>query len=185
MDSKITKYKDIPTFIRDGSWECDYDILGLHNFIQELLNDERYGAKLDLNPDFQRHHVWTELQQIRFIEFFLRGGKTGRVIYLNHPSWQGCSRTNSTYNEFVIVDGKQRLRAVERFVNNEIKAFGSLISEFTDNPRFVNNTFRLNVNTLKTRAEVLQWYLDMNSGGTPHTNDEIEHVKSLLAAENK
>lgn len=27
------------------------------------------------------------------------------------------------------------------------------------------------------------WYLDMNSGGTPHSTEEIERVKSLLDAE--
>lgn len=33
------------------------------------------------------------------------------------------------------------------------------------------------MNDLKTEKEVLQWYIDMNSGGTPHSNMEIERVK--------
>ena len=33
---------------------------------------------------------------------------------------------------------------------------------------------------LKTEKEVLQWYVDMNAGGTPHTNEEIERVKSMI-----
>ena len=31
---------------------------------------------LQFNPDFQRGHVWTEGQQIAFMEFLLKGGKT-------------------------------------------------------------------------------------------------------------
>lgn len=38
----------------------------------------------------------------------------------------------------------------------------------------------LSVNDLKTEKEVLQWYVDMNSGGTPHTNEEIERVKKMI-----
>lgn len=38
----------------------------------------------------------------------------------------------------------------------------------------------LNVNDLKTEKEVLQWYVDVNSGGTPHTNEEIERVKKMI-----
>lgn len=31
-----------------------------------------------------------------------------------------------------------------------------------------------------TKEEVLQWYVDMNTGGTPHTNEEIERVKKMI-----
>ena len=46
--------------------------------------------------------------------------------------------------------------------------------------RLVNNTLILNVNDLKSEREVLQWYIDMNVGGTPHTTEEIERVKKLI-----
>ena len=36
------------------------------------------------------------------------------------------------------------------------------------------------VNNLQTKKEVLQWYVDMNAGGTPHTNDEIERVRRMI-----
>ena len=38
-----------------------------------------YGP-LDLCPDFQRGHVWTEAQQTRFIEAALRGALTSREL---------------------------------------------------------------------------------------------------------
>jgi hypothetical protein len=49
----------------------------------------------------------------------------------------------------------------------------------------IRHTFDFIVNDLRTRKEVLQWYLDLNTGGTIHTSDEIEKVKRLLAAETK
>ena len=75
----------------------------------------------------------------------------------------------------------QRLTAICRFVNNEIKLFGSYFREYED-PRIVNRyTLKVNVNDLKTEKEVLQWYVDMNAGGTPHTDEEIERVKMMIA----
>lgn len=41
----------------------------------------------------------------------------------------------------------------------------------------------INVNNLKTREEVLQWYIDFNAGGTVHSKEEIDRVKKLLEEE--
>ena len=41
----------------------------------------------------------------------------------------------------------------------------------------------VNINELKTRKEVLKWYIEMNEGGTPHTEEEIKRVKRLLESE--
>ena len=38
----------------------------------------------------------------------------------------------------------------------------------------------LNVNDLKTEKEVLQWYIDMNAGGTPHSSEEIQRVREMI-----
>lgn len=169
----ITSFKEIPQYTEGGSWECNFDIDGVWDWI----NRESVELGLDMNPDFQRAHVWTERQQRYFIEYFLRGGKTGRVLYFNHEGWGG------TYEgEFVIVDGKQRCEAVRKFIANELKAFGHYFREL-GNPRMIHNSFRINVNNLKTRAAVLNWYLEMNTGGTPHSQAEIGKVLSMLKQE--
>lgn len=36
------------------------------------------------------------------------------------------------------------------------------------------------MNYLESKKEILEWYVDMNSGGTPHTNDEIERVRKMI-----
>jgi hypothetical protein len=173
---KITSFRKVPQFTRSGSYEVDYDPRGLVRWVGELQQEQG----LDIDPDFQRAHCWTERQQVAYVEFFLKGGMTARVIYLNYPSWHTGAST--PYNDFVLVDGKQRLEAFRRFVGDEIKVFGSKFSEFTDSIR-LTNTMRVNVNNLQTKAEVLQWYLDFNSGGVIHTDEELERVRTLLAEE--
>jgi hypothetical protein len=173
MVRKITRFRDIPEFIRSGSYECDYDIRGLWRYIKHEVVESR----LDLDPDFQRGHVWSQSQQVGWLEFFLRGGVTGRVLYFNCPSWHVTAETD--YDEFVIVDGKQRLESIRRFVEGEIKVFGSYFNEYTDSPR-VRQTIKINVNSLPTRYDVLHWYLEMNEGGVVHSEDELSRVRNLI-----
>jgi hypothetical protein len=170
-----TKFEDIPQFTRGGSWECEFSI---HSAVKWIAEEVAGPQHLDLDPDFHRVHVWTAAQQIAWLEFFLRGGETGRVIYLNNPLWTKCKKEGE-YSDYTLVDGKQRVEAMRRFVYNEIRVFGSFYEQYTDKTRphvFV----RINVNDLASRAEVLQWYIDMNVGGTPHTEAEISRVRGLL-----
>lgn len=167
------KFKDIPQFTNVGSYQVNMPLQYTVGWIKDQI--EELG--LQLNPDFQRGHVWSEEQQIAFIEYLLKGGKSARIIYFNHPGWM-----NSFKGEFVCVDELQRLTAVQRFMNNEIPAFGVYLKDFEDKlPRDVDLIF--NVNNLKTRKEVLQWYIEFNSGGTVHTEEEINRVKELLEKE--
>ncbi len=172
---KMTDFSKIPRFTRSGAWECDYHLERAVRFVQEAQKEE----KLDLDPDFQRGHVWNEGQQIAWLEFLLRGGVTGRVIYFNNPNWQN---NRHIPDDYVIVDGKQRLHAITRFINNEIRVFGSYYNEYINKP---DVTIKLHVNDLPTRAEVLQWYIEFNSGGVLHSHKEIARVKRLLAKELK
>lgn len=136
-------------------------------------------GRVNLDPDFQRAHVWTEEQRSAYVEWCLRGGQSGKEIHFNAPDWP-----NDMDAEMVIVDGKQRLEAVRRFMRNEVRAFGFLLRDFTDGMRWsFQSSFSVRICNLKTRAEVLRWYLDFNAGGTPHRAEEIEKVRRLLAQE--
>ena len=166
------KLSEIPKFTSVGSYQVDYEFASLIWHI-----DEEIKEGLVLNPDFQRGHVWTEEQQVAFIEYWLMGGDVG-VLYFNAPHWPSVEKDGS----YVCVDGLQRITAYQRFFNNEIKAFEHYYNEFEDRIG-LKYSIRVNVNNLKTRKEVLHWYIEMNSGGTPHTKEEINRVKELLALE--
>jgi hypothetical protein len=40
----------------------------------------------------------------------------------------------------------------------------------------------VHVNDLKSKKEVLTWYIEMNAGGTPHSKEEIDRVTALRDA---
>lgn len=175
------KITDITPFIKEGEWEVTFSIVGLVRAIKEW---EKEG--LQMNPDFQRGHVWTTEQQVAYLETLFRGGaKNARVIYLNNPFWQSYDTVDG-YSDFVCVDGLQRFTAIERFVNNEIPVFGHLLNEYEDKEVFNRMVYqlRVNINSLKTKKAVLEWYLQHNDGGTPHSQEEIARVKTLLKETN-
>jgi len=167
--------KDIPKLTRAGNYEIDVPL----GFLMESIRRYKEEYNLDLNPDFQRAHVWTEEKQIKYIEFLFRGGVSSRVIYFNCKGWSG-----SFEGPMILVDGKQRLEALRRFFEGEIGIFGGYKVSNVDRRIYkLSITMRFNINDLPTRKAVLQWYLDLNDGGVAHTSKEIEKVRKLLTME--
>lgn len=168
------RFQDIKTFPL-----CPYRVDVSWSFLEFHITDDVASGFLDLNPDFQRAHVWTQDQQTSYVEYILRGGTSGKELYFNCPDYTLGSRNGP----YVIVDGKQRLEAVRQFMRGEISAFGHLRTEYTDDPDMLTARFSWNIAALKTRAEVLEWYLNFNAGGTVHTDAELDKVRALLDAE--
>lgn len=171
------KFTDIPQLIdyrgvyhMDAEWDYFYRV-----WLPENTAD--YG--LEICPDFQRGHVWTRDQQTAFLEFCLRGGNSSRTLLFNQPGI-----THGEMGAFVLVDGLQRLSAVKLFMEDKLPAFGHTVSQFEDGKRLRNQRWSIYIHELPTRAKVLEWYLQLNSGGTPHAESEIRRVRDLLADEN-
>ncbi len=172
----MPRLNDIPPFTRSSRYSVDIGWRYLPEYyIQWIVEHE-----LEVSPDFQRGYVWTTEQRVRYIEFCLRGGTTGRDIYVNHPGWG--STFDSSKGPVVLVDGKQRLDAILGFLNNEFKVFGYFFEEYEDRTqlRDVKHGIKWHVNDLETRDDVLRWYVDLNRGGTVHSDEEIDRVRGLI-----
>lgn len=168
----MARFQDIPQFP-----QCPYRCDVPWNYLEQYIASQEENG-LDLDPDFQRAHVWTPEQQSKYVEYILSGGTSGKELYFNCKNWLKASR-----NLYVIVDGKQRLEAVREFMRGNVAAFGYRRHHFADEPDILTARFSWNIASLNTRAEVLQWYLNFNSGGTLHTEAELARVRALLAAE--
>jgi hypothetical protein len=134
------------------------------------------GHYLVMNPEWQRGHVWTPKQQTAFMEYFLRGGKTGREVYFNCSSWQGKYNT-----PIYCVDGLQRITAALAFLSNEIPVWGHYLRDFEDRIHVVNVSFAFNVLKISSKRDLLKTYIDFNSGGTPHNPQEIARIEEMMS----
>lgn len=175
------EWDDIQTFSSWGKYTVGVPWNDLENTLQRY-EKENY---LDLNPDFQRGHVWSREQQISYVEYVLKRGNLSRNIIFNCPGWM-----EGFEGQMTLIDGKQRLTAARLFMANELPVFdgvyrqdfrrqGKTIIRF---PNVIEFTFY--INDLQTRAEILQFYLDLNAGGVVHSDTEIDRVRQLLAIEN-
>lgn len=170
------RFADIPQLLTNrANYKIDVGLKYFSKTIRQFVDEEG----LILNPDFQRGHVWTEEQQEKYVEHILRGGTSGKEIFLNKPSWH--SKAVTDYDDFVCVDGLQRITAIMKFQSNELKVFGLLYNEFEGEPREITTRISIRINDLQYEKDVLQWYIEMNEGGTPHTKEEIQKVKDMLS----
>jgi hypothetical protein len=160
--------------------------------LEEWLNGQeetayKMGGDFDLCPDFQRGHVWTREQQLRYVENLLRG-IAPRELRFNSPIFDEHRRTGGDLHpyDFVCVDGLQRLTAVRLFLIGDFKVFDELYAEDLRGTPFdpfrMSMYFTMNVHSLNERSGLLRMYLDINNGGSAHTEAELDRVRALLKA---
>jgi hypothetical protein len=187
--SKIKTFSDIPMLIQYDQGHLWSETLHFPSVDRWYLgldhgsNEKKYD--IDICPDFQRGHVWTNDQRVSFVEYMLRGGKQNNTIIFNQ---MGDSLHNGKY-PYQCIDGLQRITSVHMFMHDELEVFGGLTcSEMVKRykyKKFPGTTYYLNIQctNLKTRADILAFYLEFNSAGTVHTEKELERVWKLYERE--
>lgn len=166
-----------------ATYTVDLRLDGLEHFLSSTANDiVGMGGSFELEPDFQRGHVWTDSQRSLFIESLLRGCAPKSILF-NCPGWSmRCDRGDIPEHTFQCVDGLQRLTAVRMFLANEICVFGELRATDLCGSPFDPRRYTLSaaIYEFSSRADLLNFYLDLNSGGTVHADSELRRVRELL-----
>lgn len=80
------------------------------------FHEQNQLLKYNYNPPYQRKSVWTDEKQSYFIDSILRNFPIP-PIFLHRKIDPETGKTT-----FDVIDGKQRLTAIARFINNEIPA---------------------------------------------------------------
>lgn len=129
---------------------------------------------LDFDPPWQRGHVWTDDQRGNFIGHLLTGGMVPHII-VREPTFGALGK-------YQVVDGKQRLTSVLRWKENLFPAlidgYDPLWYRDTDHHWSVQN-IRADYVRVALESELLTLYLRLNSGGTPHTREQLERVRVM------
>ena len=170
------KFSDVKKFYNLGNYRVDVSWRSLVDQLERWKEEDNF----DMVPDFQRGHVWSTEQQRSYVEYKLQGGHGADNILWNHEAWMTFDNPDAT---LVLVDGLQRLTAVLAFLNNELSVFGgAYYKDFEDKLNY-DVKFVFFVNNLLSRKHVLEWYIQINTGGTVHTKEEIDRVHKLLEKE--
>ena len=160
------------------SFHCDF------SYLETWLAAETEAVEMgiDLNPDFQRGHVWTKDQQTSYIENVLRRivDESGLTIRFNCPTWRETRITGDLPEQIVCIDGLQRLTAIRKFIAGELSVFGLDFNELPIRVILRDLQLVIKMYDFQNRKDLLKFYLDINGGGTPHSQDELDRVRGLL-----
>ncbi len=143
--------------------------------LSSLLSDIVRG--LDSTPDYQRDYVWTHEDQQRYLDTLMGGRDLGRFIIVD--------RKYPLPDQ--VLDGKQRLNCLNLFIRSEIAWRGVYWHELSQRDRNrlddrVVQIARVDEDRY-TRADLLRIFLEVNAGGVPQSDEHLNHVRELLAAE--
>jgi len=118
-------------------------------------------------PAWQRPLVWTEAQKVSFMESAWRGIPLGTyTVNMLH---------DRSELDMILIDGQQRMKAIEDYLSDAFPVFGYRWSEVTEIDR---RMFDMSVGFASYRCETRDedylrgYYNLMNFGGTAHKESE-------------
>ncbi len=152
----------------------------LHNLISDVPRRNRMldadgwtgarvmGYKI---PEWQRNAVWTPAQEALYITSIYEGGNCGKYM------------VNSTMfnKEFdgLLIDGQQRLRAIERYIDGHVRVRGEDGIEYTwidlterEHRHFLRMSFDSILTPYTDLETIIAAYRMHNFGGTAHTEED-------------
>lgn len=118
-------------------------------------------------PDWQRPLVWTPEQMVSFIESAWKGIPLGTFTF-NRATF------GSPYDN-LLIDGQQRLHAIQCYLEDKFPVFGYYWSELTELDHRLwktEVTFPCYETGTEDEAYLRNYYNLMNFGGTAHTEDQ-------------
>lgn len=136
---------------------------------------------LVLDPPFQRGAIWSTEQQQHWIESCLDSYPLPAIFLNTFPS-----DSKSVYrNQEVVIDGQQRIRATQCFLEGKLRVRGEL---FTDQDIGFQRSFRFGVTCpvvytgYDTDVECAELYLKLLTAGTAHTREDLDKAKDFIRA---
>ena len=124
-------------------------------------------------PEFQRSNdKWTKKMQIKFIENLITGCVTQISLY---------TTTDKEFPKWFILDGLQRLTAINLFITNQLKVFGNLTyDDVKANINGETNPIEFKLYRFNNEIEAVEFYIAINENIT-HSKKDIQRAKDYLA----
>lgn len=142
-----------------------------------ILVRRMYSEGVSDSPEYQRKYVWTLDDKNRFLESVFAGRHLGSFLFIkeSHPKAD------------VLFDGKQRMHTLLELVSSVLPYKGVYWHEMdpSDRQTALNRSVQFAELDAKiySKADLLEIFLEVNAAGVPQTEEHLEHVRGLLAAE--
>jgi len=140
-----------------------------HGEMDNTPNNQGYRTVLGFFlPSWQRGLVWSQAQNVRLLESLWLGLNIGTYTF-------NRSKTHGGPMDNILIDGQQRMHAIECYLRDEFPVFGYRWSEVTpvDRRAFSFSRHFHSYITSSEDEDYLRGYYDtMNFGGVAHKESE-------------
>lgn len=128
-------------------------------------------------PPFQRPLVWERERMVRFVESAILGLHLGTYVYNSADSFPMVrveGREVMDITDQWLIDGQQRLTALEWFFSDQFPVFGKFWSEVPRRERhqLLRMPFSAFETSIRDQAQLRELYDRLNFGGVAHTTDQ-------------
>lgn len=187
-DFEVLKCKDMIS--KFNRLDADIELKGskkvvfetISNYLISLSNEDlesiaiklkwlSMNEMLNTSPSYQRELVWDLKRKQEYILFRLQGGED--ILTFN--------MSNNLHEPFEVVDGQQRLNAIIEFYE------GKFSINYNGQKLYINDILWPNIpimyrrTNFTNRGKLIQYYIDLNTGGVIHSANDIDVAKSELA----
>lgn len=163
-----------------------------HEWIMDGVNIEKYNddpfiIDRDGNKQYyQRGYVWTEEQQKDLIRSIFNHMDCGKIVVRRRdPEWveKEIKSGNRNVSLIEIVDGKQRLNAIKRYLNDEFDVDGYYYTDLSEYAqRELDNVSSITFCEFREKVsdeDIIQAFLNVNYTGVQCSKEHLEYVKEI------
>lgn len=149
-----------------------HQLMRFRNGDTDYCQAERHACGFPL-PSFQRNHRWDIEREIAFIEGLFLGVGAGEYTF-HEADWSGEREAVPLPMSGWLLDGQQRLTAIERFFDDKVPAFGLHWSELNqrEKRRFLRITFASHEVSFWNESQCRDLYNRLAFGGVAHEESE-------------
>lgn len=168
------------TLFKEDKYDIKSSVINSSNFNPFVF----VGGKKEY---YQRPFVWNVEDKQLLIESIYNGVDCGKIL-IRSRGWAELGELQKDGHELAwkdIVDGKQRLNAIQGFLDDEFKDLnGNYYSDLSDTAQRMLCSHQLfsysELPENTSDEEVLRQFLRLNFAGVPQSKEHIEFVKDLL-----
>lgn len=152
----------------------------IYSLVHQYLN--KYG--LDLDPDYQRGHVWDNDQKVNLIDSIFKHVDIGKFAVVKRP-WGPDGNKPLTPKLYEVLDGKQRITAIIEYFLGRFPYKGKYFNElgYRDQGHFLSYSISYAESDYLTKEQKYRYFLKLNTSGTPVDPAHMKRVAGLLEKE--
>ncbi len=152
------------------------------NYMQQTIYSllvRAYQAGVDMNPEYQREHVWSMEDKINLIESIMCNIDIGKFVFVERSNKESNEKGTGYYE---ILDGKQRLSAILEFHQDRFSYKGKVFSTLHGRDRAHFDCFAVSVAELSNLSpeQRLQTFVRLNTAGRIMDKEHLDKVKKMI-----